>query len=694
MRSCWLAAVLIGGSLCATANADPVTCRVTSVAVQVRAEGLAEQLGDVVLTCTGAPGAIVSGNLTVHVPVPVTNRLSAGNVIDAVLTVDTGAGPVSTGATVMLRETYFVDFAGVNFALPASGTAVMRVSNIRAAVAQFGQTGTQIQVLLSWFGSDVAFDIASPTVAASQIGLLAGFSTTVVGCQGSPIPEPVTATNLFLTTPAISTTRVTEGFTSAFTVGTRVLLTFSGFPAGARVFVPNAVAGSDAWYPTKSGLLGGYRTPGAYVKGSGTLVLVRVNSPSPDGSGGLYATAPGLTGIPVLLDSASEVILTNGAGFAVFEVEDQNPLVRENAEIPSWLGLPYGSPAVGAPEQGVKFAPFSTVSTATATDPIPRFLDIAPPQDCSMLGDCASFPSLAVRPDPNPFELTIQSGAHDFQKWVWVTNEGGGVMGWIGSLNPPVTWVTATPIPLQGVNMRFTPAGLAPGIYQTTLTIDAGVAGLANVPVKLTVTNAVPPPVAPSAPVVDQIVHAATLQPGVVVPGSLASILGSHLAGAHVSVSFGALAATLFYTGENQITLQAPPALALYPSARMKVTVDGRTTQVDVNLTPIAPGIFAVLNQDNTLNGPGDAAAGGSEIQIYATGLPLASVGAITAKIHDVWVDTPVFAGPAPGLTGVQLVTLTVPTGWPRMDTSVVVCGTSLATSVRTCSPQAPVSVR
>jgi uncharacterized protein (TIGR03437 family) len=126
----------------------------------------------------------------------------------------------------------------------------------------------------------------------------------------------------------------------------------------------------------------------------------------------------------------------------------------------------------------------------------------------------------------------------------------------------------------------------------------------------------------------------------------------------------------------------------------MTVSVDGLRNRQTVRFTDSAPGVFAVLNQDNSMNGPGNAAAGGSTIRIFATGLPPASRGTISAKIHDVWVTSPAFAGPAPGLTGVQQINLVVPTGWPRMSTSVVVCGTCLATGARICSPEAPFSVK
>src|SRR5438067_1914892 len=73
-------------------------CQVTSVPFQVRAEGLAERLGDINLRCSGGvPGSVLSGNFTLLLPVNVTNRVDANNqTFDAVLAVDSGSGFAAT----------------------------------------------------------------------------------------------------------------------------------------------------------------------------------------------------------------------------------------------------------------------------------------------------------------------------------------------------------------------------------------------------------------------------------------------------------------------------------------------------------------------------------------------------------------------------------------------------------------------
>src|SRR5437016_14387823 len=76
-------------------------CVVTSVPSQVRAEGLTERIGDIILQCSGSnPGAVLSGNLSIFLPVGITNRVDSNSsnlTHDAILSVDFGSGFVPTG---------------------------------------------------------------------------------------------------------------------------------------------------------------------------------------------------------------------------------------------------------------------------------------------------------------------------------------------------------------------------------------------------------------------------------------------------------------------------------------------------------------------------------------------------------------------------------------------------------------------
>jgi uncharacterized protein (TIGR03437 family) len=232
-------------------------------------------------------------------------------------------------------------------------------------------------------------------------------------------------------------------------------------------------------------------------------------------------------------------------------------------------------------------------------------------------------------------------------------------------------------LPSSGVNngtvrVDALTAGLQPGTYQATITIDAGpLAGTQKVPVTLVVT-APPPP----RPTVQTVGNAADGSVATLAPGSLASVFGTNLGGQTVQVTFDGSAAKVLYSNATQINLQVPSGLAGKSTAQMIVSVDGNAgTAVMVKLAASAPAIFpdAVLNEDYSVNGASNAAKVGSTVQIFATGLP--SGGMLTAKIHDQTVIVPYYAGPAPGLPGVQQVDVVVPIDLPTMQTYVFVCG-------------------
>jgi uncharacterized protein (TIGR03437 family) len=255
--------------------------------------------------------------------------------------------------------------------------------------------------------------------------------------------------------------------------------------------------------------------------------------------------------------------------------------------------------------------------------------------------------------------------------------------GWLSIY--PTAGVNTTNIQVVGY-----PNQLAPGTYQATVTVDAGpFTGAQSVPITFTVTGA-----NPTEPVITSVFNAASLQPGPLVAGSLATIMGSNLAGHNVSVTFDGSGASLIYTSATQINLQVPVALAGSISADVVVTVDGQSSAPDsVGLAVVAPAIFnpGILNQDQTLNGPSHPAPIGSKIRIYATGAASPFSGGITARLAGSDIMHPAYAGPATGIPGVQWVDLIIPAGVPSGTTNVQVCGSGPA---RLCSMPAPVSIK
>jgi uncharacterized protein (TIGR03437 family) len=553
-------------------------------------------------------------------------------------------------------------------------------------------------------------------VGQPEHGLYVAYSGKLICTQtGSPAPQNVASFASFLASgSSFTSTRVTEGFADSFApksdpqnftadTGTRIVVQYSGFPAGASIFVPTVVAGSDATQPTAGGDLGLIASGGKYTPGStSSLLLSFVPNTNANGAGGTPSYLPGLPGSgTVTLDSMSQVTLTNGSGIAVYEVVDANPSIQESTQFPTFLVLaPSGNGATTDTAENVSLGPISTVETATATDPIPRFQQITPPADCTIVGDCDAsyFPALFV-PD-NSLTYTTQAGGVTTTNYLTIQNSGGGLLQWTSSVNylNGSGWLDVMQTSGQGtttIRIDAIPGTLAPGTYQATLTVNAGpLAGTSTVAITFVVTAAaaiVPVPAIQSA------VNAATFAAGPIVPGSIATLGGSELSGQNVSVTFNGTPGQVLFSNATQINVVVPSSLGgrlgTAASAQVIVTVDGNSSApLTVNLASFAPGIFAngVLNQDYSVNSATQPASPGSVIQIYATGL--SGTGVITANIGSEVVTQPYYAGPAPGFAGLQQVDLILPTGLTGDTVNVSVCGGTTAAQV-VCSPAVAVAI-
>ena len=665
-------------------------CATSSVPTLARAEGLTERMGDIILQCSGAnAGSVFSGNLTVFLPVTIANRVNSSNLTqDATLSVDYGGGPVSTGIPGLINNRG-ISFNGFSATAPASGNVTFRISGIRADLHQLG-AGPMLQPIVASLSVPFPVNQTQLIVAYPQTGLYINSNNTSVTCTGSTLPSSIGVASLFARTPFAST-RMTEGFPGAFAdAGTRFLIAYSGFPADARLFVPDLVAGSDAAVPTAGGDLGGAQSGGRYLPGSRTLLLARVPDADATGADGAPVAIP--TGsTAVALDAASEVALSSGAGYAVYEVVDSNPAVTETAQFPTFFGIPANS-AVVQTSLSVRYAPVSDVGSASATAPVPRFAPVTPASDCSVMGDCGAsyFPKLATDAAPILF-TAVAGGKPTSAATVKVWNEGGGVMSWASSIayqnGSGWLYLQETRISIaSNVRVMYKPDGLAPGTYKAGVIVDAGpYAGSVTVPVTLTVEPApaapatpAPAPTAQPAVAITKVVNAATFEGTPLVAGSLGTLFGTGLAGKDVSVTFGGAPAIVLYAGAGQINFQVPPGIGSTGSANIAVTVDGSASApVAVTLAPAGPSVFAhgVLNQDNTPNGPQAGAGAGSVLQIFATGIPAGAP--VSVQIADRKDLVPAYAGDAPGLTGIQQVNVAVPEGLAAGSVPLVLCATA-----------------
>ncbi len=148
----------------------------------------------------------------------------------------------------------------------------------------------------------------------------------------------------------------------------------------------------------------------------------------------------------------------------------------------------------------------------------------------------------------------------------------------------------------------------------------------------------------------------------------------------------------LFYVSPSQINL--PLSLSLPSSGTVNIQVVSKSTgqifgATDLTMTPVSPGLFTLnssgsgqisaLNEDNTINGPGNPLTRGHIIQLYGTGqgavsgapadgmedtglaptavLPQIQIGGITVPPANI-----LYSGLAPTLIGVWQIDVIVPT--------------------------------
>jgi uncharacterized protein (TIGR03437 family) len=510
---------------------------------------------------------------------------------------------------------------------------------------------------------------------------------------------------LFSAGTAVSTLRATEGSSDAFqtrlggaATGTRLLVQLSGFPAGARVFLPTAIAGSSATQPTSAGDLGLARSGGRYTPMStGSLLLAQVAGANANGVGGNALFQPGAPGSgTVVLLGAREVVLSNGAGTAVFEVVDGNSTVIESAQIPVFVSLPSGSGGRGTIAQAkIVLGPISTAVADT-----PRFsASQNPGLDCTVLNDCDAgyFPHLEV--EAPALDFTAPPGSKIFlSKRVIVRNTRGGLMPWTARwvYQNGTGWLNV--VSNTGVNQAAFQLDLnqgvirEPGVYRATLIIDAGpLAGTVQLPVTYNASGTSND----TLPLITEAGNAANPSLKILVPGSRAVLQGLRFP-TTPTVTFNGIAAQVLSAGPERIELVVPPALGAATTAQIVIGSGAQVSSAfDVTIAASAPAIYAgaIFNQNNSANSSTAMEQTGRVLQVFLTGLPVAS-GRITASVQGELTRVPVadilYAGEAPGYAGVQQVNLRLPAALPAGANDLAICGFT-SNNVEVCN--APVRV-
>jgi len=128
--------------------------------------------------------------------------------------------------------------------------------------------------------------------------------------------------------------------------------------------------------------------------------------------------------------------------------------------------------------------------------------------------------------------------------------------------------------------------------------------------------------------------------------GRLATTIGG------VQVLFNGIPAPMIYAGSTQVSAVVPYEMATIANPSVWINFAGQTSNAyQLSVTAAAPGLFAqntsgsgpgsILNQDNSLNGPGHAAAKGSIVQVYMTGEGQTNPPGVTGKITTATLPPP-----------------------------------------------------
>lgn len=386
-----LAVVVLLMGFASTASAQvtaPFTCTASVVPTLIRAEGLTEMTGDIVIRCTG--GANITGDTVIPTAnfqvflgnTTVTSRLisalGASNASEALLLIDeptttlnpggtfqystsalTGcaATPAACIASGTVPNVYFglvsgnsVEFRGVPINPPGTTTGVnaeriFRITNVRANATTVGAgpagTPGQVQAYVTVTGSTaVPISNQTPIVGFVQNGMLGGSGTlrssdgsAALGTAGISLRQCTAYTR---DSPVGARLRFTEGFASSFKI--------KGHNDGLD-FVPQTVPGNI--YNTESGLVIGPTGVTSIGLASFGTRLRATFANIPQGvaiwvgltnAGGVANAAP----YAVLTSSETgafsavtgtggygQVSLTAGAGTAVWEIRASSPLATE-----------------------------------------------------------------------------------------------------------------------------------------------------------------------------------------------------------------------------------------------------------------------------------------------------------------------------------------------------------------------------
>jgi hypothetical protein len=351
-------------------GAPALNCAVTTATPPtLRLEASTELQSDLLLNCSGGTqGVTLTSDITVSTNINLTSRiLNVGTqATEALLLVDDPAPAQQVLNTTIFQGTLTapntITFRSVPITQPGAGTRVLRITNLRAYAHQFQQASNlspdPVKAIVSMSGP-VAINNSQQIT-----GLVAPTTPFRLGSTVSSLADQRTVAVSF-----------TEDFANAFKI--RVA------PGGLQN-IPGTV------YNTESGFVNAAILPSAGLADSGTRLMLQLSAvpagvnvyapifPDNGTNAQLISTdANGagqtsfIPGISMFGGKYSPVAITNGSGVTVWEVTAANPAAIETLQFHIVLT---GMSQAGTGPIGFagSLSPLSNLTTASASDPVPR----------------------------------------------------------------------------------------------------------------------------------------------------------------------------------------------------------------------------------------------------------------------------------------------------------------------------------
>jgi uncharacterized protein (TIGR03437 family) len=285
---------------------------------------------------------------------------------------------------------------------------------------------------------------------------------------------------------------------------------------------------------------------------------------------------------------------------------------------------------------------------------------------------------------------------------------GGAALAFTAAASSTGNWLVVSPTggtTPATLSATVNASALSAGTYLGTITVAGSGTATGSTTINVTLTVTVP------LPTITRVTNAASYASGNIAPGEIITLFGTDmgpatLAGlaldtsgkvattlAGVQVTVKGYPAPLVYVSNTQTAAVVPYEVAQFTTADVLVKYLGQSSNgIVTNVTTTAPGLFsanasgtgpgAILNQNGSVNGPGNPANRGDTIVVYLTGEGQTSPAGVTGKVTTVSATPPLtpapllpvsiliggqpanfsFAGEAPGfVSGVMQLNVTVP---------------------------------